>query len=274
MIELAMIAVIAIVLAMILLPAMKQRWNADGQSVSINNNRWILAACAEYRLDHADRVPMRGSGYSNGQITGGWDTWSFAGKNCNVWWLSGPFDESAYSRFLNPYLQANVIPVPPGYANTGSGATWTFQDGIPTAQQRATYQVKACRSPGDVTTRQRSWPNPTPGVSCYDDVGSSYHVNMMWWDQPGWPSSFTGRYNAGTLAISGIQGKFGVRRPSDFAWITDQVGTVVPNLFSGTVEGEFGGANMSVIGYLDGRAAYTPLVTGASFGPGYTFLLQ
>lgn len=275
LIELVLVAAICGVLAMLLLPAMKQRWNADAQKISINNVRQILAACAEYRLDHAGRVPMRGCAYSNGQITTGWDTWNFAGKNCDSWWLSGyggAFDESAYSRFLNPYLQANVAPIPPLYVNTTTPLGWTFNDGMPTLAQRQSFGVKVCRSPGDIATRQRNWPLETPGISCYNDIGTSYHLNMVWWDQPGAPSgSFTTRYDAGTQAISRNPGALGGRAPSDFVWITDQVGTMVPSFFSGAFPGEFGGDNMSVVGFLDGRAGYIPLVTSSLSGPGYTF---
>jgi type II secretory pathway pseudopilin PulG len=275
LIELLMVGVVLIVLALLLLPAMKQRWNADGLTTSLNNVRQILVACGEYRLDKANRVPMRGTGYSNGQITGGWDTWNFAGKNCDVFWASssgGVFDENAYGRFLNPYLAPALPPVPAGYLNVGSGATWTFNDGTITPQQRAFYGVKVCRSPGDVRTYQPNWPTPTISRSGYNDVGTSYLLNMKWWSQPGGPANFTARYNAGTQAINnGNHGVFGKKQASDFVWIHDQIADIVANTATGNIVGEFGGNNMSVFGYQDGRAAYTEVLHNVLSGPGYTF---
>ncbi len=269
-----LVVLIALLALVLLLPGlMKQRWNGSGLDVSLNNVRQILAATAHYRLDNAGRVPMRACGYNNGGISG-WDTWSSFGKNCSNFWAGQQFDESAYSRALNPYLTSgNRIPKPPGYINVGSGNTWNFNHGVPTAQQRASLQIPVCRSPGDVASRQRSWPSATPGVSAYDDVGTSYTVNMKWWDQPGWPSNFTQWFNAGTERIRTLQPN-DVERP--FAWITDQTGDIVPNVFSPQfqMKGEFGGINKSVMGFLTGDVDYLTLTPGAGSGVGYTFYLR
>lgn len=274
MIEAVMVAVILAVLAILLLPAMKQRWNADGQSHSINNVRQLLVATGEYRLDNLDRVPIRATGYSNGQINGGWTAWSFAGKNCDFFWQTSFADEKAYWRFLNPYVQSAMPIIPVGSVNSGSGATWTFIQGTITPQQRAAFQVKVCRSPGDVATRQRAWPNPTAGISGYTDVGTSYHQNMFWWNQPGGPTNFTAKFNAGAEAMRRMPNAqkvaTGGEPPVDYVFIHDQIGGVVPSLFSGGIPGEFGGTNMSVVGYLDGRSAYIEMKPNALSGPGYT----
>jgi type II secretory pathway pseudopilin PulG len=267
LVELAMTVAVMALLSLLMLPVMKQRWNADGQSISINNVRQLVAASAQYRLDHVERTPMRGGSYNNGNLMG-WDTWNFAGKNASTFWQGGQFDEHAHWRFLNPYIQGVPAPVPTGFVNTGSGATWTFQQGTLTAAQRAGFGVKVCRSPGDVGTRQRNWPNQTPGVSSYDDVGTSYHQNMKWWDQPGAPSGFTQRFNAGSEGMRTLPGSHWYRSPSNFVWIHDQTADVAAN--NHAVTGEFGGENMSVAGFLDGRAGYIQIALGTASGPGYT----
>ncbi len=270
-----LVVLIVLLALVLLLPGlMKQRWNGAGLDVSMNNVRQILAATAHYRLDNAGRVPMRGCGYSQGMITGGWDTWSSFGKNCSLYWQSGPFDESAYGRPLNTYLPGHPrIQRPAGYINTGSGSTWTFNDGTPTTQERASLQIPVCKSPGDVGTRQRTWPILFAGVSAYNDVGTSYFTNMKWWDQPGWPSNFTQRFNAGTDRIRTLQPN-DVERP--FAWIHDQVADVVANTFGAgfQMKGEFGGVNKSVMGFLTGDADYLTVTPFAGTGTGYTFLLR
>ena len=266
-VELAAVVVVLFV-ALLFLPAiMKKQWNASGLDGSLRNIKILLDATAQYRFANAERVPMRGCGYSHGQITGGWDTWNFAGKNCSTFWIGQPFDETAFARPLNAYLPHANIPVPTGYQSTGSGSTWTLNQGIPTLADRASLQIKVCKSPGDVATRQRAWPGTTPGVSCYDDVGTSYHVNMMWWSQTGWPLDFTPHYNAGTERMRRL-GTVDLARP--FGWISDQTATVVAS--GGNIPGEFGGANMSVTGFLTGDAAYLH-ITGLT-GADYTFLLK
>jgi type II secretory pathway pseudopilin PulG len=270
-----LVAVLVVLSLAVLLPGlMRERWNGDGLTQSLNNVRQLLSACAAYRMDNAKRVPMRGCAYSLGQITGGWDTWNFAGKNCNAFWQTsygGPFDESAYGRPLNAYLFHDPIPQPPGYVNTGSGATWTFNDGTPTSAQRASLQIKVCRSPGDLQSHEQNWPLATPGITCYDDIGTSYMVSMNWWDESWLPGDFTLRYNAGTEAIRHLGPK--VTQP--FAWISDENGQLISQGSSNYVlPGQFGGDNMSVLGFLTGNAAYLHITAGAGAGNGYTFLLQ
>jgi type II secretory pathway pseudopilin PulG len=266
---LACLAAVA-VLVVLSLPAFSQTSRDNGLSVSLNNVRIIMEAQAAYRNDHG-RVPMRGSRYTNGNLSG-WESWNMGGKNCDsrssFWstYAGGIFDQSAYSRFLNPYIYPDVgIPRPPTYVNLGSGSTWTFHAGAPSAQQRAALELPVFRSPGDTETRQRLWPNPTAGLSSYDDVGTSYHVNMNWWNMPSLvPLQFTQRFNAGTGLIH-------AQAPDHYIWVSDQMGSVVPNV-SGPIQipGEFGGTNMSVVGFMDGRSEYIELLAATHQGPGYT----
>lgn len=269
LIELVVCVAITGVLLAVLLPAANRARNGDGLAVSLANVKTIVAANAQYGLDTGGQVAMRGCRYSNGQLNG-WDGWSFGGKNCNSYWLTnfgGTFDESAYARTLNRYFAR--IPVPTGYVNTGSGATWNFRPGTPTPTQRATLQMPTFRSPGDRATYQRSWPNPTPGISGYDDIGTSYVLNMKWWDMATLPSSFTPRYNAGVTLIQTVA-------PANFVWVHDQLGDLIANSppTAQIRKGEFGGENRSVCGFLDGACGYVQMTPGASSGPGYTLFPQ
>ncbi len=280
-----LVVILVVLVLLLLLPGlMKERWNADGLSVSLNNVRQIMTATAHYRLDNAGRVPMRGCGYLQWRITGGWSTWNAFGKNNSDYWqgaFNGFFDESAHSRLLNSYLQPQIAPEPPSYMNTGAGTSsttfplpggWTFNHGTPTLSQRQSFTMKMCRSPGDVATRQRSWPNTTPGVSTYEDVGTSYLLNMRWWAQAGLPGDFTLRYDAGTNSIRNLPQKyFGQADRETFVWCTDPTADVVASSAGISIPGEFGGTNMSVLGFLSGYAAYTQV--GGMSGPGYTFAI-
>ncbi len=117
-------------------------------------------------------------------------------------------------------------------------------------------------------TQQR----PSPGLSCYDDVGSSYLLNMKWWHQvfgagiPG-VSTYSSAYIYGAQHVA-----LALDTNPDFVFMSDQVAGAVSGSSLGlSLPGEFGGTNMSVLGYADGRAAYVQIVPGAVSGPGYTF---
>jgi hypothetical protein len=181
------------------------------------------------------------------------------------------FDEKAYGRPLNRYLDHPPIARPIGYVNSGSGSTWTFNGGTITPQMREAIEIKVCRSPGDVASYQHNWPN-TNGISCYNDVGTSYLLNMMWWNQTGWPGDFTQHYNAGTERIRRTGG---AESATPYAWIADQHAAVIANSTYPNIvlKGEFGGTNMSVLGFLTGDAAYTQIKPQAGSGNGYSFLL-
>jgi competence protein ComGC len=267
LIELVFILIVTSVVLAVLLPGADQSRMSASVQGSINRLRRINWAAAAYHLDHAGQVPFRGASYSSGML-GAWDTWSLGGKNCNISWGSGQystFDESAYARTLNPYLYSDPIPVPTGYRNFGSGSTWTFRPGHPSPPDRLTLQVPVFQSPGDRFSYQNPYGIPNPNRSSYDDVGTSYHLNMIWWSDPTLPGSFTPKYNEG---VSRIVQAFDGANPS-FIWIGDQFLALAAGS-STPIVGEFGKRNASVVGFADGRAAYIHVVPAATSGPGYT----
>lgn len=276
---LVVIAIIALLIG-ILLPALSKARNASRITISLNNTRQIMLGVATYRAEKKDLPPMVGAGITQGRITGGWDTWSYGGKNCDIYWSGQVFDEPAYTRVLNENLYSGMtLEVPPGYSSTGRGmasgttpcaACWTLVRGVPTPQQRSSIEMTAYRSPGDKSTKQRNWPNETPGISSYDDVGTSYHMNFKWWDQPGLPGDFTLKYDAGVRRIR-LASEFDPT--NKFVWIHDQTADVVANSGSGPIPGrpmfmgEFGEKNKSVMGYLDARAEYNKMTSGSMYDP-------
>jgi hypothetical protein len=232
-------------------------------------------------------VPMQGHAYAAGQITGGWTTWNYGGKNCSNWWPTNIAygDEPAYVRPINANLYSEIVlEKPTGYLLTGTGGSVNMTPGNPSQQDRDLVQMPAFRSPGDKATRQRIWPDPSPEISSYDDVGTSYHLNMKWWDQPLLPSAFTARYREGVRRIK-LASEFD---PSNkFVWIHDQTADIVANILpTQSAMGEFGDKNKSVMAYLDGRAQYNAMRPGALYDatggpPGgqwsigkYTFIFQ
>jgi type II secretory pathway pseudopilin PulG len=262
---LVVIAIIALLIG-ILLPALGRARNAGRLAVSMNNLRQILVASATYRFDKKDNIPMQGcGGDALGNLTGGWDTWVYGGKNCSLFWNGQVFDESAYCRPLNNYLYSEVaIDLPNAHQGTHNGKLHVH--GSPSTQDRDALQMPVFRSPGDRATCQRNWPNADPSISSYDDVGTSYHLNMKWWDQSSITGSFAQRYAEGVRRIK-LASEFDPT--GKFVWIHDQTTDVVANAAVNSVGimGEFGEKNKSVMGYLDARAEYNKMVSGSFYDP-------
>ena len=262
---LVVIAIIALLIG-ILLPALGRARNAGRLAVSMNNLRQVLVSAASYRFEKKDLVPMRGCRYTAGQLSG-WDTWCYGGKNDDKWWQTGyggVFEEAAFTRPLNPYMYPDIIlDQPAGYVNNGVGQAWNFVSGTPTDQDRNAIQMPVFRSPGDRFSFQQNWPTGSslPGSS-YNDVGTSYHLNMKWWDQQDMASlGFTPRYWEGTRRIR-LASEFDPTQK--FVWIHDQTTDVVANAAVGSLGymGEFGEKNKSCHAYLDGRVQYNLVKPG------------
>lgn len=275
---LVVIAIIALLIG-ILLPALGRARNAGRMSVSLSNCRQIMTAVTTYRHQQKDLMPMRLS-YSTGGAFGGIDTWSYGGKNNSNYWANSVFDEPAYTRFLNPYLYPELVIDPPaGY----QGFSWQngqlqFRKGTPTQHERDTLQLPVFKSPGDRATCQRNWPNPDPIISSYDDVGTSYHMNLRWLYPLSGGNFVTLRaFNEGARRAR-LAESFDPR----FVFIHDQTADVVANADYEVQPpearrnwmGEFGEKNKSVLGFLDGRAAYLLMTPGEVRTEKYNFLFE
>jgi len=259
MIELLVVIAIIALLIGLLLPALAKARNAGRLGVSLSNIRQLNIAQSTYRYDNKEGLPMRMS-YSKGSV-GGWDTWSYGGKNTSDFWKNGIFDESAYSRPLNMWVYPDaVLETPTGYSSDPK----TWDPGDPTPEQRAMVKFDAFRSPGDKETHQRNWPDATPAISSYDDVGTSYHINLRWWDAgqmqkyAAWsPNKYPGsdRWKEGVRRIQQAENF----APAKFVWIHDQTTDIVINTYKDWM-GEFGDMNKSVMAFYDGSANYVKVL--------------
>ncbi len=104
---------------------------------------------------------------------------------------------------------------------------------------------------------ERSWPaqpSATAGVTCYDDVGTSYLLNLRWLNAFSDIADPVQRLRAGLakFATSGAAG------PSRLVWFTDQSGEAVPRATDSSFawNNAFDDNNKSVMGFVDGHAAY------------------
>jgi len=267
LIELLVVIAIIALLVGILLPAMGKARRAAQLTKSLSNNKQIMLGSQSYRTDFKDYFPMIISDRGGGL---GWSTWSFGGKNCNVRWMSyagGLFDEPAARRPLNSYIYPEVR-IDPNI----------------TGAVRNTTQLEAFKSPGDAASFQFLDPYPTAdrSLSSYDDVGTSYHINMKWWDPVMAFVSQTSprRGNETQTQFWNRVMRDGIRRmnvassvnSSQFVWIHDQIGDVVAHdPQARNWVGEFGDRNKSVMSFLDGHTDYVAMIPGQLRGPGYNF---
>ncbi|MFG0326863.1 MAG: prepilin-type N-terminal cleavage/methylation domain-containing protein [Phycisphaerales bacterium JB037] len=274
---LVVIAIIAILIAS-LLPTLSRVRQAARLSISLSNVKQIMFGVQSYRTQYGDNnFPMRLSSGPDRPHLGSnalWCTWNYGGKNNSAYWGSGGFDHAAAKRPLNEFVYPDIV------------FNQTRLIGRPYDTDREVLQLPLFRSPGDTITYQRLNPYPTPDYTLengsYDDVGTSYHMNMKWWSeltqiQPWSQYQFGGYTNHVKVLREGMRRMAQANNfsSSKFAWITDQTGDIVtfdPQRRDWV--GEFGDINKSVIGFLDGHAGYVRMQPGAAFTNDYQFFFE
>lgn len=255
--ETAVVAGLAVAGAAVAGPIVGQVSPEARRAISLRNMQIIGAAGGAYRLDNDGYLPIegltgprRGPGFVNG-----WCNWSAGGKNNNGWWytsISANFDVEAADRPLNPYAAPGVeFYAPPAPAR------------LPAADPaRLTAQAPVFKDPSNPTTRQRRWPMTTPGISTYDDIGTSYLWNAAWWNQLAGISSFEQRMNEGTRRIAREDGA----RPDRFVWFCDQTSDIVMNMSNPQFQmiNDYGDVNKGVMLIMDGHAGYFTVYPGST----------
>ncbi len=265
LIELLVVIAIIALLVSILLPALARARLEALKIQSLSNLRQLNIASAAYQDDYRDYKPLtktyrRGTGDVPGFDSNAWCTWSYGGKNNDRGWITrngGIFDVEAADRPLNPYVYPEVLIDAPNIP-----ATLGAFDA-----RRTTLELDAFRDPSDKISHQKLWPNEnTDGLSSYDDVGTSYHFNIKWWDQTrdvrgnGSQNQFTRRFNLGTDRMR-LADSFDSSR---FVWLHDQYADIVVNSNSEDfrLENGYGDLNKSLMAFLDGHASYEPVYPG------------
>jgi hypothetical protein len=191
--------------------------------------------------------------------------WSFAGRNNSAYWAGRPFDIEAADRPLNQYLASGVTfeaPAPP--------ATLSATD-----PARTNAELSVVRIRGFEDSLERAWPSEpsaTPGVTCYEDVGTSYFLNLRWLDEFGGVADPVERLRTGMSRFAAA-GKAG---PSRLVWFTDQSGEAVPRSIDPGFRwnNAFDDYNRSVAGFVDGHSQYITVKPGTLSGSDYSLTLE
>ncbi len=256
---LVVIAIIALLIG-ILLPALGKARKSGRQAISLANVKSIATAGATYQQDQKGFMPLTLTytrGIAPGPFSGslrGWCTWSAWGKyNNGQRWTGQAFDVEATDRPLNPYLTDTPIPGIAAPASMGN------------TEERRNFQLPVARDPSDQIGHQQNWPNnnTAPAISCYDDVGTSYQWQSKWWDQVDvLPLTFEKKFELGARRFK-VADSF---QPSRMVWLYDEWADIVMNLNTNDlpVRNGYGDFNKSVMGFMDGHAAYLTAIQGGT----------
>ncbi|MCA9293054.1 MAG: prepilin-type N-terminal cleavage/methylation domain-containing protein [Phycisphaerales bacterium] len=250
---LVVVAVVALLLGL-LLPALGAARRKAQLAGSVSNVRQITLAALVYAGDHEGDFPVEASYLSDSIVKV--NSWTFGGKTNDDYWAES---EASYipieRRQLNAYLYDDRPLEDP-------------EDG-------PRVELPVFQSPGDAMTLQREfWSTGVPdySINSYDDVGTSYHMNVKWWyvmrrDAPS--SEWVDLWRRAKTQFRDAN----QRRASRFIWLHDQIMDYVVHTGE-SYDGLFGGRNKCVAAFLDGHAGYVEATPGAYEGVGYTLIFD
>lgn len=265
---LIVIAIIALLIA-IIVPGLDKARERGLQTAAMSGMHDVLLAGTAYQSDNKDILPYtptfrRGSApVADAGPFEGFCPWSFAGKNNDAWWSGKPFDIEAADRPLNQYLGGTFFVAP------RAPATWQPGD------QRS-GELSIVRVRGFEDSLQRAWPSPTAGLTCYDDVGTSFLLNWHWLERAA-PNVSSGSTPPDPLARlhKGLQRLRLLRDPARFVWTFDQSGDAAARTTDPAFvwNNAFDDDNRSIMGFADAHTAYLQTAATATETSQYNLML-
>ena len=268
---LVVIAVIAVLVALVV-PGLDRARESGLRTASLANAHQIGIAGAAYQHDSKELLPFTPV-YRRGGIAApesgpleGLCPWSFAGANNAAYWSGRAFDIEAADRPLNPYIASGItFDAPAAPASIGS-----------TEADRKCADLPVLRTRGYEDSLERSWPaTPTPdlnpGIPCYQDVGTSYLLNLRWLDAF---ATITNPIERLRVALPKLSDGASADA-AHLVWFTDQSGEAIPRSSDATFSwnNAFDDDNKSVMGFLDGHAMYLHVRPGTLRDKDYALTL-
>lgn len=263
LIELLVVILIIGVLLAILLPALKKVRLEGMKVVSLSNIRSLNQAGATYQNDQKGALPIVPNGVPVPTIINGWIPFSGWGKYASSFWKQsgGIFDVPPGRRPLNEYLVSQPLPTDL------------------TDELRKSFQMPMLKDPSDKIGHQQQWNAyaPTFGtaienadrLSCYDDVGTSYLLQVKWFFQTNRAvNSWTKAWRLGTERMRLADGHIAAR----MIWVNDEYCDITINQASSTakIRNGYGDINKAVVGFLDGHVRYMKMIPGGESDPNST----
>ncbi len=257
---LVVIAILGILLG-VLLPVLGRAREAARRTQCVANVRQLMLAGAAYAEDQRDGMwPVVPSWESETSVE--FDSWRFGGKTADIFWRNaygGRLYYPAETRLLNRYVYPDANLKDPDGGRVELPMYLCPSD-------RGSYQCapnSEWYTPGAIVTLDTS-------ISSYDDVGTSYHMNVKWFqraleenrDQP--PQT---RINSRIKPEiwSRTRRMFrsaSMEAPARFVWVHDQTMDIVAFKAQNHI-GDHGEMNRSTAGFMDGHVDYLEAEPGA-----------
>jgi prepilin-type N-terminal cleavage/methylation domain-containing protein len=256
---LVVVAVIGLLIGL-LLPALSGARRAGQLVVSLSNVRQITGAALAYTYDNDDQWAVIPASQPEKGNTGpvSWCSWGWGGRTASDYWKTaagGVYHLPAKRRPINRYAHPDI-------------------DCDVEETEATRVDLPVFRAPRDTESYQRQYwaAEPTAtDIASYDDVGTSYHLNMRWWFDdtvaPG-DNSFDKWIRLRRIFRRGASDV-----PSNFVWLHDQVMDVVA-VRAFDIEGLYGGRNQSVAAYMDGHAKYVRVNPGQRTSTDYQLVVD
>jgi prepilin-type N-terminal cleavage/methylation domain-containing protein len=254
LIELLVVIAIIALLVGILLPALRGARLSAWKTLSLANVRSVAQAGYTYQNDQKGVLPIVPDGVPVSTTLLNLCTWGGWGKYNSSWWNPGALDIPPSARPLNPYLYSETIPT----ENTD--------------EVRKIFQIPVFRDPSDKIGHQQTWDSYSSsfgiadanadGSSCYDDVGTSYLLQIKWFFQA--TAAAQGDWTRGwQLGVDRLRLADGFM-PSRMIWLNDENCDITMNQTSAsaTVVNSYHDINKAVVGFLDGHAKYIKIIPG------------
>jgi len=255
---LVVVAVIALLIGL-LLPALSKAREQARLMLCLNNLRTITMAAQSYAADNDGLWPIFPSLISVPSNAVTFNSWDYGGKTTSSYWQHASVRRTVNDTPLNPYVETERPLIdPPG--------------------GRMELPVYQC--PSDPGTLQRKFwtpgTTPDPSITCYDDVGTSYHMNVQWWYEAARKAGLHPS-GPGTLPMWRHYEKMfkiaNFRAASRFAWCYDQSMDFVAVGGYGKL-GDHGGENKATAAFMDGHVVYLTVTPGAADTQDYTLFVD
>jgi prepilin-type N-terminal cleavage/methylation domain-containing protein len=259
MIELLVVVAIIAILLGILLPALRGARESSRLAQCMSNMRQLSVGAMLYAEDQKDGMwPVIPTWeFEDGDTE--FDSWKYGGKTADNWWLTsygGRLRHPIETRKLNPYVVPDV----------------SMRD--TSLDIRTPLPIFECPSDNGSYQRQAWFPvrpgfGKDPRMSCYDDVGTSYHMNTKWFriaiDESGRYPPPNGQGRSKQAIWKAVQFQFrnaSTTAPSRYIWLHDQTMDVAA-IAALKVKGDHGEWSRSSASFMDGHVEYIEAIPGA-----------
>jgi len=266
LVELLVVVGIIALLVGALLPALSRARDYARLATCVSNPRQITAAAVAFTADHDGFWPVQPLRTTPSVA---FNSWQYGGKTNSDHWrtsFGGLNHVPVEKRPLNPYVYPDTVLMDDDVGDGGE------------AERKVELRVFEC--PSDAGTYQRQFWNgntfPDPRITSYDDVGTSYHLNVKWWYASIKQSQQNGTWGGSRQHWARTKAMFkwaNFHGPSHFVWIHDQTMDFVSETGYAR-NGDHKGLNKATAAFMDGHVRHLVVEPGAAVTSQYRLIFD